>query len=160
MLRSRCASKISMVSGSIGDLANSSGLEEAGYSVSRYNASRHATGLALMSQIELPVSGLPNELQATRVRYGVLAFSVGMSVLLYLDRMAIAVPVKAIAADLKLTDEQVGDSMAAFFWCYALCQVPAGWLGDRWGGRRALRCTWWPGVRRPPDWDSPRDLSR
>ncbi len=34
--------------------------------------------------------------------------------------------------------EQVADSVAAFFWCYALLQIPAGWLGDRWGGRRAL----------------------
>jgi sugar phosphate permease len=72
------------------------------------------------------------------VRYGVLAFSVAMAVILYLDRMAIAVPVGAIATDLDLTVTQVGDSVAAFFWCYALCQVPAGWLGDRFGGRRML----------------------
>ena len=74
----------------------------------------------------------------TRVRYGVLAFSVSMSVILYLDRMAISVPLTAIAADLGLSAAEVGDSVAAFFWCYALCQVPTGWLGDRWGGRRAL----------------------
>jgi ACS family glucarate transporter-like MFS transporter len=74
----------------------------------------------------------------TRVRYGVLAFSVAMSVILYLDRMAISVPLRAIAEDLQVSVTRVGDSMAAFFWCYALLQVPAGWLGDRWGGRRAL----------------------
>ncbi len=61
-----------------------------------------------------------------------------MAVLLYLDRMAISVAVPDIAADLNLELKQVGDSVAAFFWCYALCQVPAGWLGDRWGGRRML----------------------
>ena len=61
-----------------------------------------------------------------------------MAVILYLDRMAISVPLPAIAADLNLSTTEVGDSVAAFFWCYALCQVPAGWLGDRWGGRRAL----------------------
>jgi ACS family glucarate transporter-like MFS transporter len=76
--------------------------------------------------------------RATSARYGVLAFSVAMSVILYLDRMAISVAVPAIAVDLNLRLTQVGDSVAAFFWCYALCQVPAGWLGDRWGGRRAL----------------------
>jgi ACS family glucarate transporter-like MFS transporter len=74
----------------------------------------------------------------TNVRYGVLAFSVVMSLILYLDRMAISVPLTAIAEDLDITPTAVGDSVAAFFWCYALCQVPAGWLGDRWGGRRAL----------------------
>jgi MFS transporter, ACS family, glucarate transporter len=74
----------------------------------------------------------------TSVRYCVLAFSVAMAVILYLDRMAIAVPMRAIAVDLNVPLPQVGDSVAAFFWCYALFQVPAGWLGDRWGGRRAL----------------------
>ncbi|MBI3838241.1 MAG: MFS transporter [Planctomycetia bacterium] len=76
--------------------------------------------------------------QPTIVRYGVLAFSVSMSVILYLDRMAIAVPVVAMQSDLNLDLAQIGDSVAAFFWCYALFQVPAGWLGDRWGGRRVL----------------------
>jgi ACS family glucarate transporter-like MFS transporter len=74
----------------------------------------------------------------TLVRYGVLAFSVAMAVILYLDRMAISVAMPAIAEDLDLPIEKVADSVAAFFWCYALLQVPAGWLGDRWGGRRAL----------------------
>jgi ACS family glucarate transporter-like MFS transporter len=71
-------------------------------------------------------------------RYRVLAFSVTMSVVLYLDRMSIAVAVPAMQDDLKLDLAQMGDSLAAFFWCYALFQVPAGWLGDRWGGRRTL----------------------
>lgn len=74
----------------------------------------------------------------TLVRYGVLAFSVSMAVILYLDRMAISVAMPAIAKDLDLPIENVADSVGAFFWCYALFQVPAGWLGDRWGGRRAL----------------------
>ncbi len=74
----------------------------------------------------------------TRVRYGVLSFSVAMAVILYLDRMAISVAIPAIAGDLNLEIKQVADSVAVFFWCYALFQVPAGWLGDRWGGRRAL----------------------
>src|SRR4051794_24571276 len=70
----------------------------------------------------------------TTVRYGVLAFAVSMAALLYLDRMAITVAVPSVAHDLGLTISQVGDSVAAFFWCYAVFQVPAGWLGDRWGG--------------------------
>jgi MFS family permease len=72
------------------------------------------------------------------VRYGVLGFAVAMAVILYLDRMAISVALPAIAQDLHLEISQVADSVAVFFWCYALCQIPAGWLGDRWGGRRAL----------------------
>jgi len=76
--------------------------------------------------------------RATNVRYGVLGFSVAMAVILYLDRMAISVALPAIAQDLHLEISQVADSVAVFFWCYALCQIPGGWLGDRWGGRRAL----------------------
>jgi sugar phosphate permease len=74
----------------------------------------------------------------TRARYGVLAYAVAMAVILYLDRMSISVAMPAIAADLGLPIARVADSVAAFFWCYALFQVPAGWLGDRIGGRRAL----------------------
>ncbi len=74
----------------------------------------------------------------TIVRYGVLALSVSMAVLLYLDRMSISVAIPAMAYDLGLTITQVADAVATFFWLYALFQIPAGWLGDRWGGRRAL----------------------
>jgi MFS family permease len=80
----------------------------------------------------------PRHERPSAVRYGVLVFSVAMAVILYLDRMAISVALPAIAQDLHLEISQVADSVAVFFWCYALCQIPAGWLGDRWGGRRAL----------------------
>jgi sugar phosphate permease len=86
----------------------------------------------------VPASPFAAHEKATAVRYGVLLFSVAMAVILYLDRMAISVAMPAIAADLDLPIEQVADSVAAFFWCYALLQIPGGWLGDRWGGRRAL----------------------
>ena len=75
---------------------------------------------------------------AVHRRYGVLALSVSMAVILYLDRMAISVAMPAMIEDLGIPLEYVADSVAAFFWCYALFQIPAGWLGDRWGGRRAL----------------------
>jgi sugar phosphate permease len=77
-------------------------------------------------------------LPPTRVRYAVLAFAVSMAVILYLDRFAIGVAGTAIAAELNLDDAQMGWAFSAFFWVYALAQVPAGWLGDRLGGRRAL----------------------
>ncbi|HTM55262.1 MAG TPA: MFS transporter [Pirellulales bacterium] len=83
--------------------------------------------------LEIAALGRP-----TRVRYQVLALAVVMAVLLYLDRMAISVALPAISRDLNLDLGQAADSVAAFFWCYALCQIPAGWLGDRWGSRRAL----------------------
>src|SRR6185369_15180189 len=75
---------------------------------------------------------------ATRVRYGVLALTVSMSILLYLDRVCISVAGDDIRDDLRLTEQQQGAVYAAFFLAYALAQVPAGWLGDRLGARRML----------------------
>ena len=37
-----------------------------------------------------------------------------------------------------LTKEQMGWILSGFFWSYASFQVPAGWLGDRWGSRLTL----------------------
>jgi ACS family glucarate transporter-like MFS transporter len=74
----------------------------------------------------------------TGVRHGVLALTTGMAVLLYLDRICIAVAAPAISDQLCLTKVQMGLVFGAFFLSYALMQVPAGWLGDRFGARRVL----------------------
>jgi MFS family permease len=74
----------------------------------------------------------------TRVRYSVVALCVGMSVLLYLDRFAITPITPTILRELALDKEQFGRAVGAFFLIYALCQVPAGWLSDRFGARGTL----------------------
>ncbi len=103
------------------------------------NAPRRAAELACESHAvpnALPMTATVQ--RPTGARYVVLALVVSMAVLLYLDRMAISVAMPAMSEDLGIPDTYVADSVAAFFWCYALLQIPAGWLGDRWGGRRAL----------------------
>jgi ACS family glucarate transporter-like MFS transporter len=40
--------------------------------------------------------------------------------------------------ELGLDEAQMGQAVSAFFWVYALAQVPAGRLADRWGSRNAL----------------------
>lgn len=74
----------------------------------------------------------------TRVRYLVVAVTALMAVLLYLDRFCISFAELFIQEELRLTDTQVGWMLSAFFWTYALGQVPAGWLTDRFGSRRML----------------------
>jgi MFS family permease len=74
----------------------------------------------------------------THARYLVLALSVMMAVLLYLDRFALNVVQPVVMDELGLNLTQMGWVTSAFFWAYALAQVPAGTLGDRWGGRIAL----------------------
>jgi ACS family glucarate transporter-like MFS transporter len=72
------------------------------------------------------------------VRHGVLAVTTAMAVLLYLDRICIAVAAPAISDRLCLTRMEMSFVFSAFFLTYALAQVPAGWLGDRLGARWVL----------------------
>ena len=74
----------------------------------------------------------------TSMRFGVLAFSISMAVLLYIDRNAIAVAKLPMSEELGLSEIELGKVMSVFYLVYALAQVPAGWLGDRLGGRAAL----------------------
>lgn len=74
----------------------------------------------------------------TRVRFAVISITALMAVLLYLDRFCISFAEVFIKEDLGLTDVQVGWMLSAFFWTYALAQVPSGWLTDRFGSRMML----------------------
>ena len=74
----------------------------------------------------------------SRVRHLVVASAFLMSALLYLDRFCISIAEVYIQQDLGLTDKQVGAMLSAFFWTYALGQVPAGWMTDRFGSRLML----------------------
>ena len=67
-----------------------------------------------------------------------LALTVAMAVLLYLDRFALTVVTPEIIDDLSISKSQMGTAISAFFFAYALGQVPAGWFADRMGPRRAL----------------------
>jgi MFS family permease len=58
----------------------------------------------------------------------------------YVDRGAVSTSVPLIKHDLGLDDEQIGRMSAAFFWTYALVQIPVGWLAGRFGAHRVLVC--------------------
>ena len=72
------------------------------------------------------------------VRYVVVGVTTLSAVLLYLDRYCLSFAARFIKDDLWLTDDQVSLLLSAFFWTYGLGQVPAGWLGDRFGARVML----------------------
>jgi hypothetical protein len=74
------------------------------------------------------------------VRYRIIAVSVLMAFSLYLDRVCLGEIVKSNSFnnDVKLSKEQIGGILASFFFTYALFQVPAGWVSDRFGARRML----------------------
>ena len=74
----------------------------------------------------------------SRVRYFVVAVSLLMAVLLYLDRFCVSFASDYIREDLGLTQSQIAGMISIFFWSYALAQVPSGWLSDRYGSRIML----------------------
>ena len=53
----------------------------------------------------------------------------------YLDRATISVALPLISIDLRLGPETKGLVLSAFFWSYALMQIPVGWCVDRWNLR-------------------------
>jgi sugar phosphate permease len=82
-------------------------------------------------------SGLPLA-RPTRVRHLVLAALCAITTINYLQRNSIGGAETTIRQDLGLTIQDTGDAISAFFLTYALCQVPSGWLAQRWGGKQAL----------------------
>lgn len=74
----------------------------------------------------------------TAVRIVIAGFLTLMACLLYLDRYAVGIASESMRVDLKMTQTQMSWFLSEFFWSYALCQVPAGWLSDRFGPRIVL----------------------
>lgn len=80
----------------------------------------------------------PSPSKATHVRWSIVAAATLMSVLLYLDRYCIPFALTFMQEELGLNPIQAGNVKSAFFLAYSLCQIPSGWLSDRWGGRLML----------------------
>jgi sugar phosphate permease len=86
---------------------------------------------------EPPIPSATTPRRATNVRYAVLAVTTLASILLYLDRSCLSEIAKSadFQRDVGLDKRAIGWIMAAFFFAYALAQVPAGSLSDRFGAR-------------------------
>ena len=62
---------------------------------------------------------------------GVL-FLLSLSVLInYIDRSNLSIAAPLIKDEFHISASQLGTLLSAFFWTYALMQIPAGWLVDR-----------------------------
>ena len=78
-------------------------------------------------------------------RWGILSLLFAISVVTYMDRVNISVTARHMMPAYGLTDQDMGYIFSAFVFGYALCQIPGGWLGDRWGARVVLTgaLIWW-----------------
>lgn len=74
----------------------------------------------------------------TYIRHLVLAALCVITTINYVQRNSLAAVETRVSADLGVKDTDLGDAKSIFFLTYALCQVPSGWLAQRWGGRRML----------------------
>lgn len=72
------------------------------------------------------------------VRYRLIGLTFALSMLLYVDRVAISTARGPITSDLGLSDTQFGWVLSAFALGYALFQTPGGLVADRFGARLAL----------------------
>jgi ACS family glucarate transporter-like MFS transporter len=78
-------------------------------------------------------------------RHRMVALTLALIAVAYLDRVCIATAAPRIKAELGLGDVQMGMVFSAFTLAYALFEVPSGWLADRFGARVTLTriVLWW-----------------
>ena len=74
----------------------------------------------------------------SRFRWAVLAVTIVAFMQTHLHRLAFASLIPIFVADLGLSYAAAGTIQTAYFWTYALAQVPVGLLTDRWGAQGAL----------------------
>src|SRR5665213_2856976 len=92
----------------------------------------------------IATSRLPSQ-RPTRVRYAVLGLTVAAYMITYMDRQILAVARPVIRDELHISLVMMGWITFGFRLSYALFQIPGGWLGDRFGARKALSAIviWW-----------------
>ncbi|MCX5080152.1 MFS transporter [Streptomyces sp. NPDC056121] len=79
------------------------------------------------------------------VRWGIAVLCFGGLAVNYLDRSTLSVALPSMSDDLHIGPETQGFILSAFFFTYALCQLPAGALLDKYGVKRvfAIGAIWW-----------------
>ena len=94
---------------------------------------------------EIVAAPEPVATKPTKTRWWILILISLMYLICYMDRSNISVAQPEIAKQFGLSKRAMGLVLAAFTWAYALGQIPAGWLGDRFGPRKVLTVimSWW-----------------
>jgi len=87
--------------------------------------------------VEPASSEVAPALKDSRQRGWLLVLLFTAMLISYVHRSALSVAAPFISADLNLSKTEVGVLLSSFFWIYAFMQIPAGWIVDRFGVRRA-----------------------
>src|SRR3954451_15931885 len=91
------------------------------------------------------IEGAASASQRGTTRVRIIAFGASLAFLSFLDRAAISQAAPFISREFHLSPFQMGLIFAAFGFTYSLCEIPSGWLCDRFGARRLLTrvVLWW-----------------
>lgn len=81
----------------------------------------------------------------THFRWYVAAMMWAAIAINYIDRTVLSAAAPHIQSEFHLNAFQMGIVLSAFFWSYALLQLPAGYLADRFGQKKTLgfAVVWW-----------------
>ncbi|MCM3874321.1 MAG: MFS transporter [Pyrinomonadaceae bacterium] len=86
--------------------------------------------------IDSPAAESP-ALRDSPQRWWLLALLFSAMLISYVHRGAFSVAAPFMSKDLHLSKAGIGIILSAFFWVYSFMQMPAGWIVDRFGVRRA-----------------------
>lgn len=87
----------------------------------------------------------PQSERRTKVRWVIAGLMWAAIAINYIDRTVLSAAAPHIQSQFHLSPVEMGIVMSAFFWSYALLQLPAGMLADRFGQKIVLggAVMWW-----------------
>jgi len=81
---------------------------------------------------------MPGIATASAVRWRIFAIIFVLVVINLIDRVTLSIAMPTISKEFSLEPAIQGLVLSAFFWSYALLQIPGGWLIDRFGPRALI----------------------
>jgi len=88
------------------------------------------------SQTSPPIPASAPGARVGTMRWWILGWLLGGGIINYLDRANLALAAPEMIKELGLTAAGIGLMGSLFSWTYAMLQLPAGWLIDRFGSKR------------------------
>ncbi|MGO3552678.1 MFS transporter, partial [Pseudomonas helleri] len=83
-------------------------------------------------------AGLADASRRTTVRWRIFLILLLLSAINYIDRASLSVALPLISSEFEMTPALEGLMLSAFFWSYALMQIPGGMLLDRFQVRNIV----------------------
>ncbi|MGS2586184.1 MFS transporter [Streptomyces hebeiensis] len=98
-----------------------------------------------LSSVPSSKAGRSPARQRSSMRWTIVGFSALGLTIAYLDRAALSVAMPYMSKEFHISSAVQGVMLSAFFWTYALFQIPSGWLLDRFGPRviYPVAVGWW-----------------